>query len=111
MPIHIPTYVDYQAIEKSALLLKGLFKSNSVYKITDMLHTYVWHKKNSVKVNVRLETWGRCYDHIFLRFSKIFNERICVFSKASVMIKILHNLALFRVKNANFFAEFFGENI
>jgi hypothetical protein len=27
------------------------------------------------------------------------------------MIKILHNLALFRVKNANFFAGFFGENI
>jgi hypothetical protein len=27
------------------------------------------------------------------------------------MIKILHNLALFWVKNANFFAEFFGENI
>jgi hypothetical protein len=27
------------------------------------------------------------------------------------MIKILHNLVLFRVKNANFFAEIFGENI
>jgi hypothetical protein len=27
------------------------------------------------------------------------------------MIKILHNLALFWVKNAIFFAEFFGENI
>jgi hypothetical protein len=27
------------------------------------------------------------------------------------MIKILHNVALFWVKNANFFAEFFGENI
>jgi hypothetical protein len=27
------------------------------------------------------------------------------------MIKILHNIALFRVKNANIFAEFFGENI
>jgi hypothetical protein len=27
------------------------------------------------------------------------------------MIKSLHNLALFSVKNANFFAEFFGENI
>jgi hypothetical protein len=26
------------------------------------------------------------------------------------MIKILHNLALFLVKNANFFAEFFGKN-
>jgi hypothetical protein len=27
------------------------------------------------------------------------------------MINILHNLALFWVKNANFFAEFFDENI
>jgi hypothetical protein len=27
------------------------------------------------------------------------------------MIKIVHNLALFGVKNANFFAEIFGENI
>jgi hypothetical protein len=26
------------------------------------------------------------------------------------MIKSLHNLALFGVKNANFFAQFFGEN-
>jgi hypothetical protein len=27
------------------------------------------------------------------------------------MIQILHNLALFGFKNANFFAEFFGENV
>jgi hypothetical protein len=27
------------------------------------------------------------------------------------MIQILHNLALFWVKNGNFFANFFGENI
>jgi hypothetical protein len=27
------------------------------------------------------------------------------------MIKILHNLALFCVKNANFFAEFLGKDI
>jgi hypothetical protein len=33
------------------------------------------------------------------------------FSKTNVMINILHKLALFRVKNANFFAEVFGENI
>jgi hypothetical protein len=33
------------------------------------------------------------------------------FSKTNVMIKIFHNLALFCVKNANFFAEVFGENI
>jgi hypothetical protein len=40
-------------------------------------------------------TRGRCYDHNFLRFSTIFGEK-------NVMIKILHNLALFWVKNANF---------
>jgi hypothetical protein len=36
---------------------------------------------------------------------------LAFFSKTNVMIKILHNLPLFWVKNANFFAEFFGENI
>jgi hypothetical protein len=39
---------------------------------------------------------GRCYDQNFLRFSAFF-------SKTNDIIKILHNLALFRVKNANFF--------
>jgi hypothetical protein len=52
--------------------------------------------------------WGRCYDHNFLRFSA---KKLAFFSKTNAMIKILHNLALFWVKNANFFAEFFGENI
>jgi hypothetical protein len=55
--------------------------------------------------------WGRCYDHNFLRFLPIFAKKLAFFSKTNVMIKFLHNLALFRVKNANFFAEFFGENI
>jgi hypothetical protein len=32
---------------------------------------------------------------------------LAFFSKTNVMIKILHNLALFRVKNAYFFAEIF----
>jgi hypothetical protein len=32
-------------------------------------------------------------------------------SKTNVMIKLLHNLALIGVKNGNFFAEFFFENI
>jgi hypothetical protein len=47
-------------------------------------------------------SWDRCYDHNFLRFSTIFGEKIGVLSKTNVMIKFLHNLALFRVKNANF---------
>jgi hypothetical protein len=38
-------------------------------------------------------------------------KKLAFFSKTNVMIKILHNLALFGVKNANFIAEFFGENI
>jgi hypothetical protein len=41
----------------------------------------------------------------------IFYKKIGVSLITNVMIKFLHNLALFRVKNANFFAEFFGENI
>jgi hypothetical protein len=57
------------------------------------------------------KTRGRCYDHNFLRFLTIFGEKNGVFSKTNVMIKLLHNLALFQVKNANFFAKIFGENI
>jgi hypothetical protein len=57
-------------------------------------------------------TWiairGRWYDHNFLPFSA---KKWAFFSKTNVMIKVLHNLALFWVKNANFFAEFLGENI
>jgi hypothetical protein len=55
--------------------------------------------------------WGRCYDHNFLRFSPIFGEKLAPFSKHNVMISFFHNLALFCVKNANFFADFFGKNI
>jgi hypothetical protein len=50
-------------------------------------------------------------DQNFLRFSTIFGEKMAFFSKTNVMINILHNLALIRVKNANFFAEFFSKNI
>jgi hypothetical protein len=56
-------------------------------------------------------TKGRCYDHNFLRFLTIFGKKLPFFSKTNVLIKLLHNLTLFWVKNANFFAEFFGENI
>jgi hypothetical protein len=39
-------------------------------------------------------TWGRCYDHNFLRFLTIFGEKIGVFLKNNVMIQILQILAL-----------------
>jgi hypothetical protein len=38
-------------------------------------------------------------------------KKLAFFSQTNVMIKILHNLALFWVKNANFVAIFFDENI
>jgi hypothetical protein len=41
----------------------------------------------------------------------IFGEKFGVFLKTNVMIQFLNNLAMFRVKNADFFAKFFGENI
>jgi hypothetical protein len=40
-------------------------------------------------------TRGRCYDHNFLQFLPIFGEKLAFFSKTNVMIKFLHNLALF----------------
>jgi hypothetical protein len=53
-------------------------------------------------------TRGRCYAHNFPRFLPIFVEKFGLFSqKTNVMIKFLHNLALFWVKNAIFFADFF----
>jgi hypothetical protein len=41
----------------------------------------------------------------------IVGKKLALFSKTNVMIKFLHNLAVFCVKNANFFAEFFSKNI
>jgi hypothetical protein len=48
---------------------------------------------------------------ILCDFREFSAQKLAFFSKTNVMIKFLHNLALFRVKDANFFAEFFGENI
>jgi hypothetical protein len=48
---------------------------------------------------------------IFCDFWQISAKKLAFFSKNNVMIKFLYNLALFWVKNANFFAKFFVENI
>jgi hypothetical protein len=48
---------------------------------------------------------------IFCDFRPFSAKKLAFFSKTNVMMKILHNSALFWVKNANFFADFFGENI
>jgi hypothetical protein len=49
---------------------------------------------------------------IFCDFCHFSAKKMAFFSKKNnVMINFFQNLALFRVKNANFFAKFFGENI
>jgi hypothetical protein len=48
---------------------------------------------------------------IFWDFWRFSAKKLAFFSKTNVMIKILHNLALFWVKTANFLLNFFGENI
>jgi hypothetical protein len=48
---------------------------------------------------------------IFFDFWQFSTKKMAFFLKTNVMINFFHNLALFRVKNAYFFAEFFGENI
>jgi hypothetical protein len=57
------------------------------------------------------EPGGRCFDHNFLQFLPIFGEKNGVFLKNQCYDQIFENWALFWVKNANFFAKFFGENI
>jgi hypothetical protein len=47
---------------------------------------------------------------IFGDFCQFFGEKMAFFSKTDVMIKILHYLALFLVKNANFL-QFFSAKI
>jgi hypothetical protein len=46
---------------------------------------------------------------IFCDFCQFLAKNWRFSQKTNVMIKFLHTLALFRVKNANFFAEFFSE--
>jgi hypothetical protein len=45
------------------------------------------------------------------RFTAIFGKKWAFFSKTDVKIKILHNLPLLRVKNANFLSKKFAKII
>jgi hypothetical protein len=48
---------------------------------------------------------------IFCDFSQFSAKKLAFFLITNVAINFFQNLALFRVKNANFIAKFFGENI
>jgi hypothetical protein len=48
---------------------------------------------------------------IFGDFSQFSAKKLVFFLNTNVMINFFQNLALFWVKNANFFAKIFGENI
>jgi hypothetical protein len=48
---------------------------------------------------------------IFCDFPPFSAKKLAFFLNTNVMINFFQNLALFWVKNANFFAKFFDENI
>jgi hypothetical protein len=48
---------------------------------------------------------------IFCDFCQFWAKKMAFFSKANLMIKFLHKLAVARAKTADFFANFFRENI
>jgi hypothetical protein len=55
-------------------------------------------------------TWGiDVMITIFDDFKQFSAKNLAFFSKTNNMIKCLHNLALFRVKNANFLPIFLGK--
>jgi hypothetical protein len=60
--------------------------------------------KNSV-------TWGRCYEHNFLRFSTIFCKNWRFSQKPMLWSKFCIIYHCFESKTKFFFAEFFGKNI
>jgi hypothetical protein len=64
---------------------------------------------DALKAN--FDTRGRCDDHNFLRFLQIFGEKIGVFSKTNVMIKIFAQFSFVMSQKRQFFRSFFGENI
>jgi hypothetical protein len=57
------------------------------------------------------ETWGRGYDHDFLRFSTIFGEKIGVFLKNQCHDKNFAKFGFVLRQKRQFFADFFGKNI
>jgi hypothetical protein len=52
-----------------------------------------------------------CNDENGLRFSPIFGKKLAFFLKTDVKIKILQQLAVYRTKNANFYANFLEKKI
>jgi hypothetical protein len=73
----------------------------------DKLSRYLWSMIYDHNFH-RFRPFSTIFDN-FWRFSTIFGDFRQFSAKTNVMIKFYQNLALFRVKNANFFAEFFGE--
>jgi hypothetical protein len=56
-------------------------------------------------------TWGRCYDHNFLRFLTIFGEKIGVFSKIQCYDKKFAYFSLVLSQKCQFFRNFFSAKI
>jgi hypothetical protein len=65
----------------------------------------------SHKSKFLLVTGGDVMITIFCEFGQFSAKKFAFFSKPMLWSNFFQNLALFWVKNANFFVKFFGENI
>jgi hypothetical protein len=78
-----------------------ILQMNSFNLFISLIIDWKWRPSSGVDVMIT----------IFCDFRQFLAEKLPFFSKTNVMINFFQNLALFWDKNANFFAEFFGENI
>jgi hypothetical protein len=86
--------------QKSMLWAIFTKTSSSLSKKSHFFTKKFWRKCSK---NHNIDPRGRCYDHNFRQF---LAKKLAFSQKNNVMIKILHNLALLWVKNANFLLNF-----
>jgi hypothetical protein len=59
--------------------------------------------------NVQYFTWGRCYDHNFLRFFPIFGEKIGVFLKCQCYDQLFSKFSFVLSQKRQFFCKIFRQ--
>jgi hypothetical protein len=75
------------------------------------LNSLLQELATEVEVNIGNKPGVDVMITIFCDFPQLSAKKMVFFLNTNVVMNFFQNLALFLVKNANFFAKFFGENI